>query len=131
MSENFNPPDNFTDLGEAVVAKEVQDEFEAEILISKLNSCGIPAYLRHSQFGEVAKVYCGRSNFPISIMVPSSKLSEALEILSDNGGEFDFSEAEDFPPPDDKINFPYKATFTILGALAILLIILYGIFNQL
>ena len=129
MSENFMPSEKFTDLGEPVEATEVQNEFEAEILVSKLASCGIPAFLRHSQFGEIAKVYCGRSNFPISIMVPSSKLSEALEILSEKGDDFDFSEAENFPPPDDKIDFPFKAAFAILGAIAIILVILYGIFS--
>ena len=129
MSENQNLNENFTDLGEPVEATEVQDEFEAEILVSKLQSCGIPAFLKHSQFGGVAKVYCGRSNFPISVMVPSSLLSDATEIISDRGGDFDFSEAEAMPPPDDRIDFPFKTAFAILGAIAILLVILYGIFS--
>lgn len=121
--------ENFTDLGEPIVAMEVQDEFTGEILVSKLKSYGIPAFLRHSQFGEVAKVYCGRNNFSVSVMVPSSKLDEALEILSEQGETFDFSEAESFPAPDLKIDFPYKPALAILCGIAIVIIILYGIFS--
>lgn len=129
MSENFIENEEIKDLGEPVPLTEVQDEFEAEILISKLSSYKIPAYLKHSHFGAVAKVYCGRSNFPISVMVPSSKYDVALEILSDKGEDFDFSEAESFPPPDDKIDFPFKTAFALLGAIIIVLIVLYGIFS--
>ena len=129
MSEKFIAENEFQDLGEPVPTTEVQDEFEAEILVSKLAANGIPAYLRHSQFGAVAKVYCGRSNFPISVMVPSSKYDEALQIISEKGEDFDFSEVENFPRPDDKIDFPYKSAFAILGAIVIVLIILYRIFS--
>ena len=129
MSEKFTQNEDFKDLGEPIVITEVQDEFEAEIIVSKLESCGLPAYLKHSHFGAVAKVYCGRSNFPISVMVPSSKFDEAVEILSDKGEEFDFSEAESFPPPDEKIDFPFKTAFALLGAIIIVLIILYGLFS--
>ena len=70
---------------------EVNDDFDADVKISFLRSCGIMAYKRYGSFSAVAKVYCGSSNLGVKIYVPKEQLEEATEILS---APFDEAELE-------------------------------------
>ena len=81
---------NFNDLA---LLEEVNDDFDADVKISLLRSCSIPAFKRYGSFSAVAKVYCGSSNLGVMIYVPKENLEEARQILA---APFDTSEIEEF-----------------------------------
>ena len=121
--ENTN--NDFKDLGEPVVLIEVENEFEADILISKLKCADIPSFKKHSELGAIAKVYWGQSNFSISVMVPSSLLDQAKEIIEGSGEtEYDFSEAENYPAPSEKSEIPLQGALTVLFFIVLILFVL-------
>lgn len=81
---------NFNDL---VLLEEVNDDFAADVKISLLRSCSIPAFKRYGSFSAVAKVYCGNSNLGVMIYVPKENLEEARQILA---APFDTSDIDEF-----------------------------------
>lgn len=114
----------YEDLGNAIEIACVTNEFEADILISKLRAFGIPAFLSFPGESGAAKTMCGRSNLTIRIMAPETKADEAKEILFTEC-EYDFSDAENFDPPEDTPIAPFLAkAFLYLVAIAIILLIL-------
>lgn len=122
-----NPPEEeWKDLGEPVELLQTTNEFEADIFVSKLQANNIPAFLKHPGFGSVAKVYCGRSNFPISVMVPKSLETEARELLKP-GQDYDFSEAETMPQPAESAKNPMlqKFVFYLIGFIFVLGLLAY------
>lgn len=88
--ENMPPMDE-VDFNKLEFLCEVDNDFEADVKISLLRSCGILAYKRYSQYGAVAKIYCGSSNLGVMIYVPKDNLEESREILD---APFDTSELE-------------------------------------
>ena len=114
----------YEDLGNAVEIARVTNEFEADILISKLRAFGIPAFLSFPGESGAAKTMCGRSNLLIRIMAPETKADEAKEILFQEG-EYDFSEAENTVTPEETPITPFLAkAFLYLVAIAVILLIL-------
>lgn len=114
----------YEDLGNAVEIARVTNEFEADILISKLRAFGIPAFLSFPGESGAAKTMCGRSNLTIRIMAPETKADEAKEILFQDG-EYDFSEAENTVTPEEAPITPFLAkAFLYLVAIAVTLLIL-------
>lgn len=115
---------NYEDLGNAVEIARVTNEFEADILISKLRAFDIPAFLSFPGESGAAKTMCGRSNLTIRIMAPETKADEAKEILFSEC-EYDFSEAENFTPPEEAPVAPFLTkAFLYLVAIAVTLLIL-------
>ncbi|MBQ2966801.1 MAG: hypothetical protein IJE10_01605 [Clostridia bacterium] len=116
----------FEDLGDAVEILCTNNEFEADIFISKLRAFGIPAFLSFPGESGAAKTMCGRSNLTIRIMAPSSKAEEAKEILAKTEEEYDFSEAENFAPPEDEMSyfsFLAKGFIYVLGIILLFIIL--------
>ena len=111
-------------MGNAVEIARVTNEFEADILISKLRAFDIPAFLSFPGESGAAKTMCGRSNLTIRIMAPETKADEAKEILFSEC-EYDFSEAENTAPPEEESFTPFLAkAFLYLVAIAVTLLIL-------
>ncbi len=122
--------EKWQDLGQPVELIQTNDEFEADIYISKLKANNIPAFLQYSGFGAVAKVYCGRSNFAVSIMVPETLAEKAKEVISKNQ-DYDFSEAETMSLPEETEKSPFfEKTILYLIAIILLVIILAFIFSR-
>ena len=76
------------------VVTSASDDFDADVKMSLLRSCGIPCFKSYGGFSSVAKVYCGSSSLGINICVLKSNLKKADEILNApfdenelNGGE--------------------------------------------
>lgn len=69
-------------------------EFDADIKISLLKSCGIDAYKKYPGFSSAAKVYYGTTNLGVMIYVMSDKAAEAIEILSAPFDENDIFDGE-------------------------------------
>ncbi len=67
------------------------DEFDADIKLSLLRSCGIVAFKRFSGSSAVAKLACGGSNLGVFIYVSSTQYAEAKAILE---APFDANELE-------------------------------------
>ncbi len=67
----------------------LNDEFEADIKLSLLHSCGITAFKKFGGFSSVAKVYCGSTNLGVYLFVSTAQYAEAKEIL-----EAPFDESE-------------------------------------
>lgn len=68
------------------------DEFDADVKISLLQSCGIVAFKRFGGSSAVAKLACGGSNLGVFIYVSSTQYAEAKAILD---APFDESEMEE------------------------------------
>ncbi len=75
-----------------VCLKICNDEFEADVLISLLESCGILAFKRFGGHSATAKLYCGGSNLGTYIFVSSTQYDEAKAIIE---APFDASEIEE------------------------------------
>lgn len=122
--------DVFSDLGEPVKLTETADEFEADVLLSKLEASGIPAFLSYSGFGSVAKVYCGRSNFAVSVMVPSSLLDKAKDVIAPNQ-DYDFSGVEEMETPKMPKNTVFARLLLLFPALfALIIYLIYYFMNK-
>ena len=74
-----------------VCLKICNEEFEADVLISLLKSCGIIAFKRFGGHSSAAKLYCGGSNLGTYIFVSSAQYDEAKAIIE---APFDASELE-------------------------------------
>jgi len=81
------------DLGDLQHLCDVSTDFDADVMISLLRSCDIPAFKRYGGFQSAAKVYCGNSNTGVKVYVPSSKLEEATEIINAPFDEEEFANA--------------------------------------
>ena len=66
-----------------------EDEFDADVKISLLNSCGIHAFKKYGGFSSAAKIYCGGTNLGTYIYVSVEQYDEAKAIL-----EAPFNESE-------------------------------------
>ena len=119
--ENNMENNEFLDLGNAVEAIQTTNEFEADVYVSKLRAFGIPAFLKFPGESGAAKTLCGRSNLPIRVMVPETRLSEAQEILKKDD-ILDFPEQDDVTPPEEASYIPFLAKgFMYLVSIAIIL----------
>ena len=67
------------------------DEFEADVLISLLKSCGILAFKKFGGFSAAAKIYCGGTNLGTYVFVSSAQYEEAKAIIE---APFDEDELE-------------------------------------
>ncbi len=76
---------------ECVCLTTCNKEFEADILISLLKSCGIHAFKKFGGHSSVAKVYCGGTNLGTYIYVNAAQYEEAKAILD---APFDENELE-------------------------------------
>lgn len=56
---------------------------EAEIIISKLKSYGIPVLKKEKGTGAIMEIYTGVNLFGIDLYVPSHELEVAKELLSE------------------------------------------------
>ncbi|MGM9619255.1 MAG: hypothetical protein ACI3W8_05430 [Oscillospiraceae bacterium] len=54
----------------------------ADMIVSLLESCGIPVMKRYENEGAIGRVVLGFSGFGVSLYVPASRLEEAQEILN-------------------------------------------------
>jgi|GEM_PF-3085997 len=81
------------DLGDVQHLCDVANDFDADVMLSLLRSCGIPCLKRYDGFASAAKVYCGSSNLGVKIYVPSAKLEEATEIINAPFDEDEFENA--------------------------------------
>lgn len=68
------------------------DEFDADVKIALLKSCGILAFKKYGGFSSVAKTYCGSSNLGVYIFVSTAQYAEAKAVLE---APFDTSELEE------------------------------------
>lgn len=82
-----HPSQDAIDLGNPVYLTTAVNEFEADILVSKLKASGILSILRYPGFGSIAKVYCGRCNFEVEILVPEKQLDDALAVINSSPEE--------------------------------------------
>lgn len=106
--ENNMKNDEFLDLGNAVEAIQTTNEFEADVFVSKLRAFDIPAFLKFPAESGAAKTLCGRSNLPIRVMVPETRLEEAKMILTkDENIEQYFPETENDVPPEEPSYLPF------------------------
>ena len=71
----------------AVYLTTADDSFEANIIISLLESYQIPVLKKHKHMGEYIEIFTGSSNFGIDLYVPSRALSAARDILADRTDE--------------------------------------------
>lgn len=78
------------DLADLVHLCDVGNDFDADVKIALLRSCGIAAYKRYGGFASVAKVYCGNSNLGVQVYVPSKDLEEARGIIDAPFDQEDF-----------------------------------------
>ncbi len=67
---------------ECVCLMTLSDEFDADVKISLLESCGIRAFKRFGGHSAVAKLYCGGSNLGTYIFVSAAQYDEAKAILN-------------------------------------------------
>jgi hypothetical protein len=65
----------------AVFLVSAADNFEADIIKSKLEAYGVPVMQKHKEAGDYLHVYMGASPFGIDLYVPSKLLEKAREIL--------------------------------------------------
>ena len=128
--ENNMKNDEFLDLGNAVEATQTTNEFEADVYVSKLRAFGIPAFLSFPGESGAAKTLCGRSNLPIRIMVPETKLEEAQMVLTqDEDIEQYFPETEDVTPPEEPSLIPFLAKGFIYLVFIALIFVALAIFH--
>ena len=83
------------DINNLVHLHSCDSDFEADVIISLLESCDIIAVKRYKNFSHVAKLYCGSSNLGVEIFVGELDFESAKEILSaeiinaeDNNNEY-------------------------------------------
>lgn len=123
----------YQDLGNPVFLTTAANEFEADLIISKLKASGIIAIMQYPGFGSIAKVYCGRCNFEVNIMVPEQQLEDARAILNDSeeADQLFIKEAEASLPQDaEPSEIPqfkngFIAKLTIFIFLIVFLVILF------
>lgn len=75
MSENYIDNDN------EVLLLSNLNTIEAEIIISKLQSYGIPVLKKSKGSGEIMEIYTGINLYGIDIYVPSHMLELSNELL--------------------------------------------------
>ena len=71
----FNPDEKICKLTSA------QDEFEADIIIAKLETEGIYAYKKFKGIDEYNKILLGRTILGVDIYVAESDMEEAREVV--------------------------------------------------
>lgn len=79
------------DLDKLVWLCDAENDFDADVKISLLRSCGIAAFKRYPGFSAVAKIYCGNTNLGVKLYVGEDELERANEILRSpfDAAEFD------------------------------------------
>lgn len=88
----ISPDWSKVDLANLKFLCDVSNDFEADVTISLLRSCGIAAYKQYGPFASVAKVYCGNSNLGVRVFVPDKDLEEAREIINAPFDQTDFEQ---------------------------------------
>jgi hypothetical protein len=83
--------DKNTDYDHEAYLITVNDEIEADVLESLLNSNGIPVLRKYREAGGYLSIYMGNSTSGIDIYVPSKLHSIAKELI-DKGNEADLGE---------------------------------------
>ena len=69
----------------------LNDEFDADVKISLLKSCGIVCFKKFAGYSSAAKLLCGNTNLGVYIYVSSAQSEEANAILN---APFDMGELE-------------------------------------
>lgn len=95
--ENLNTAaiDNGEDLNERCECVcTVASEFDADVKIALLDSCGIKAFKKFPGFSAVAKVYYGQSDLGVMIWTAQKDSEKAREILNAPFDESEFSNEE-------------------------------------
>ena len=122
------PMQNESVPNDPVLLTTAADDMEAKIIESKLRSENIPCLLRYQGTSDIAKTYCGNSNFPVEILVPASAKEAAQEIIT-SVGEIPEQSEETAPPEDSS----YAETLKKLLLYGIILfagvLILYFLFR--
>jgi type III secretory pathway lipoprotein EscJ len=83
MSEEFIDDDV-----EVLFLSELND-IEARVIISMLESYGIPVLKKSSGSGGIMEIYFGANNFGIDLYVPSKMLKQSLELINSEPVEYD------------------------------------------
>lgn len=83
MSEEFIDDDK-----EVLFLSNLND-VDAKIIISMLESYGIPVLKKSNGSGGIMEVYFGANNFGIDLYVPSKMLEKSLELVNSEPVEYD------------------------------------------
>lgn len=83
MSEEFIDDDK-----EVLFLSNLND-VDAKIIISMLESYGIPVLKKNNGSGGIMEVYFGANNFGIDLYVPSKMLEKSLELVNSEPVEYD------------------------------------------
>nr|WP_312577959.1 hypothetical protein [Sedimentibacter sp.] len=83
MSEEFINDDK-----EVLLLSDLSD-IDAKIIISMLESYGIPVMKKNKGSGGIMEVYFGSNNFGIDLYVPSKMLNKSLDLINSEPVEYD------------------------------------------
>lgn len=81
---------------EQVFLTTVNNDIEADIMVSLLRSYDIPGIKKYKGSGGYLKIYAGYTNLGIDIYVPSKLLESAREMINTNNIPFDELPVEDY-----------------------------------
>jgi len=65
------------------------NDIDARVIVSMLESYGIPVLKKSSGTGGIMEIYFGANNFGIDLYVPSKMLEQSLELINSEPVEFD------------------------------------------
>lgn len=65
------------------------NDVDAKIIISMLESYGIPVMKKNTGTGGIMEIYFGSNNFGIDVYVPSKMLDKSLELINSDPVEYD------------------------------------------
>ncbi|MBP1925074.1 type III secretory pathway lipoprotein EscJ [Sedimentibacter acidaminivorans] len=81
--------EKFIDDDKAVLLLSDLNDIDAKIIISMLESYGIPVMKKNKGSGGIMEVYFGANNFGIDLYVPSKMLDKSLELINSDPVEYD------------------------------------------
>lgn len=81
--------EEFVDDDKAILFLSDLNDVDAKIIISMLESYGIPVLKKSNGSGGIMEVYFGANNFGIDLYVPSKMLKKSLELINSDPVEYD------------------------------------------
>jgi len=84
-----NMSEEFIDNDVEVLLLSDLNDVDAKIIISMLESYGIPVLKKSNGTGGIMEIYFGANNFGIDLYVPSKMLKKSLELINSEPVEYD------------------------------------------
>ncbi|OQB13916.1 MAG: hypothetical protein BWY15_01544 [Firmicutes bacterium ADurb.Bin193] len=92
----FDEPSDEAENYKEALLMTVARGIEAELIVSRLKSFGIPAMIKYKGAGGYVNIFMGSSNLGADIFVPETALELARELLDAKPEPSDWDEASDF-----------------------------------